>query len=115
MIDNPKDVGGLEDFPTVKRSASWDADGDGVADWWDGPTGGDGHDVIKSYFNFMADPQVFVAPSSSVDIDLAALAAGYVEPGLKAFEVSGSTATYAYEGAGVEWLIVSVEDAEGSI
>lgn len=121
IIDNPKDVGGLEDFPTVKRSASWDADGDGIADWWDGSTGGEGYDVIEGYINFMADPHVFVAPSSSVEIDLAALAAGFVKPTftiegatLGSIEVAGSTATYTSKGAGIERLTVSVVDSEGS-
>jgi hypothetical protein len=121
IIDNPKDVGGLEEFPTVKRSASWDADGDGIADWWDGSTGGEGYDVIEGYLNFMADPHAFVAPSSSVKIDLAALAAGFTKPTftvegatLGSIEVSGSTATYSSKKAGIERLIVSIEDSEGS-
>ncbi|UPX10283.1 uncharacterized protein EKO05_0000950 [Ascochyta rabiei] len=121
IIDNPKDVGGLEDFPTVKRSASWDVNGDGIADWWDGSTGGEGYDVIEGYLNFMADPHSFVAPSSSVKIDLAALAAGFLKPSftvegatLGAVEVSGSTATYTSKGAGIERLTVSIEDSEGS-
>ena len=121
IIDNPKDVGGLEDFPTVKRSASWDADGDGIADWWDGSTGGEGYDVIEGYLNFMADPHAFVAPSSSVKINLAALAAGFVKPtftiegaALGSVEVSGSTATYTSKAAGIERLTVAIEDSEGS-
>lgn len=121
IIDNPKDVGGLEDFPTVKRSASWDADGDGVADWWDGSTGGEGYDVIEGYLNFMADPHAFVAPSSSVKIDLGALAAGFVKPTftvngatLGSIDVSGSTATYTSKVAGIERLTISIEDSEGS-
>jgi hypothetical protein len=121
IIDNPKDVGGLEDFPTVKRSASWDADGDGVADWWDGSTGGEGYDVIEGYLNFMADPHAFVAPSSSVKIDLGALAAGFVKPTftvdgatLGSIGVSGSTATYTSKTVGIERLTISIEDSEGS-
>lgn len=121
IIDNPKDVGGLEDFPTVKRSASWDADGDGVADWWDGSTGGKGYDVIEGYLNFMAEPHTFVAPASSVQINLAALAKGFVKPtfgvegaAFGSIVVEGDTATYTSKGAGVERLTVSVEDAEGS-
>ncbi|KAF2629128.1 polysaccharide lyase family 1 protein [Macroventuria anomochaeta] len=121
IIDNPKDVGGLEDFPTVKRSASWDADGDGIADWWDGSTGGEGYDVIEGYLNFMADPHAFVAPSSSVKIDLGALAAGFVKPAftvkgatLGSIEVSGATATYTSKIAGIERLTVAIEDSEGS-
>lgn len=69
----------------------------------------------------MADPHVFVEPSSSAEIDLAALASGFVEP---AFEVSGatlgkitvdgSTATYVASKAGVEYIKVAIADKEGS-
>ena len=121
IIDNPADVGGLEDFPTVTRSAAWDADGDGIADWWDGSTGGQGYTPLEGYLNFMADPHVFVAPSASVEIDLTALAAGFVKPTftvvgatIGSMTVLGTTATYTAKGAGVERLLVSIEDAEGS-
>lgn len=121
IIDNPDDVGGLEDFPTTTRDASWDADGDGIADWWDGSTGGDGYLPIEGYLNFMADPHVFVAPSGSVTIDLAALAAGFVEPTftvtgaeLGSVTVSGGEATYEAGEAGIERLEVAIEDSEGS-
>ncbi|KAF2439458.1 polysaccharide lyase family 1 protein, partial [Karstenula rhodostoma CBS 690.94] len=75
IIDDPADVGGLEAFPTATRVASWDADDDGIADWWDGSTGGDGYTAIEGYVNFMAEPHVFVAPGESVEIDLGALLA----------------------------------------
>ncbi|KAF2024108.1 family 1 polysaccharide lyase [Setomelanomma holmii] len=122
IIDNPKDVGGLEDFLTVERSASWDADGDGIADWWDGSTGGEGYTSLEGYLNFMADPHVFVSPASSADVCLAGLAAGFVRPTLKvegaklgSVVVSGSNATYKAKGTGIEHLTVSIEDSEGSI
>lgn len=122
LIDNEADVGGLEDFPTTTRSASWDADDDGIADWWDGSTGGDGYTVIEGYLNFMADPHAFVAPGGSVEIDLAELATGFVEPvftvsGAKkgTVTVDGSTATYGTsEEAGVDYFEVAIEDSEGS-
>ncbi|KAI8941801.1 hypothetical protein NX059_003002 [Plenodomus lindquistii] len=121
IIDNPADVGGLEDFPSAKRSASWDADGDGIADWWDGSTGGDGYTPLEGYLHFMAEPHAFVKPSASVTIDLAALARGFVQPtfsieGAKygVIDISGSTATYTASGAGIERLTISVEDGAGS-
>lgn len=122
LIDSPADAGGLEDFPTVTRDASWDADGDGIADWWDGSTGGDGYTVIEGYLNFMADPHAFVAPSASVTIDLAPLAAGFVEPSFSLSEpslgsvsVDGSEATYsAGADAGIDYFDISISDSEGS-
>ena len=90
IIDNEADVGGLEDFPTVTRPDSWDADGDGIADWWDGSTGGDGYTPIEGYLNFMADPHGFVTPGGSVEFELdQMLAAGFSEP---SFEMAGDDA-----------------------
>lgn len=121
IIDNPNDVGGLEDFPTVKRSALWDADGDGIADWWDGSTGGDGYTVLEGYLHFMAEPHAFVALADALEIDLAKLAAGFVNPkfaieGVRFgdLKVSGSRATYTAKGAGVERLTLRIEDGESS-
>ncbi|KAL4756385.1 pectin lyase fold/virulence factor [Aspergillus foveolatus] len=124
LIDNEADVGGLEDFPEVSRSDTWDADNDGIADWWDGSTGGNGYTAIEGYLNFMAEPHLFVTPSGTGEIDLAALARGFVEP---SFSVDGtknalgevavdrSTATYTSNGdAGIDYFTVSVEDSEGS-
>ncbi|PIG83144.1 pectate lyase [Aspergillus arachidicola] len=122
LIDNEADVGGLEDFPTTTRPTNWDANDDGIADWWDGSTGGDGYTAIEGYINFMADPHAFVAPGASVKYDLAGLAAGFSKP---AFEVSGGelgsvsvagiVATYtAGDKAGVDHFNVTISDDEGS-
>ena len=35
LIDNEADVGGLEDYPVVKRPADWDTDNDGMPDAWE--------------------------------------------------------------------------------
>lgn len=122
IIDNPADVGGLEDFPTVHRDlTTWDADGDGIADWWDGSTGGDGYTALEGYINFLADPHVFVEPAGEVTIDLAALAAGFVEPtfevtgaSLGSVSVDGVEAVYTAGEAGVERLEIAVTDSEGT-
>ncbi|KAI9155674.1 putative pectate lyase [Paramyrothecium foliicola] len=122
LIDSPKDAGGLESFPTITRSSSWDANNDGIADWWDGSTGGSGYTALEGYLNFMADPHVFVSPSKSVTIDLAALSAGFTSP---TFTVSGATkgsttvsgnkATYAAgSSAGIDFVNVAIKDSEGS-
>ncbi|KAF2636233.1 pectate lyase [Massarina eburnea CBS 473.64] len=121
IIDNEKDVGGLESFPTVTRASDWDANGDGIADWWDGSTGGDGYTAIEGYINFMADPHAFVEPSGSVDIDLATLAIGFAGPtftvtgaNIGNITVSGSKATYLANTAGIEQLTIAIKDKEGS-
>jgi hypothetical protein len=121
IIDNPDDAGGLEDWPEASRS-EWDADsdGDGVADWWDGSTAGTAYTVLDTYLNWLADPHVFVVPGGSVEIDLTALSAGFVDPSFTAeaasgtVEVSGSTATYTAGEAGIDTVVVSITDSEGS-
>lgn len=127
LIDNEADAGGLEDFPTTTRPDAWDADGDGIADWWDGSTGGDGYDPIEGYLNFMAEPHAFVEPDGGrvvvVDDLVSLLAAGFVEP--IAFTVSGAEKGTAevdgpeltYEAGadpGIERLTVDIKDADGS-
>lgn len=122
LIDSPDDAGGLEDFPTVTRSASWDADDDGIADWWDGSTGGEGYTALDGYLNFMAEPHAFVEPSGSVTVNLAALAAGFESPSfalseasLGSVSVDGSEATFKASGeAGVDRLEITIKDGEGT-
>lgn len=123
IIDDPADVGGLEDFATVTRASSWDANNDGIADWWDGSTGGEGYTPIEGYINFMAEPHVFLSPGKSAKIDLIALlAAGFKSPTFAASgstrgkaTVSGGTATYtAGAEVGIDYINVAIEDGEGS-
>ncbi|KAF1959116.1 family 1 polysaccharide lyase [Byssothecium circinans] len=121
IIDNEKDVGGLESFPSVTRSSSWDANGDGIADWWDGSTGGEGYTAIEGYINFMAEPHAFVVPSGSAALDLAPLATGFTNPvftvtgaTIGTIAVSGSKATYTAKTAGIERLTVAIKDSVGS-
>ncbi|KAH8886138.1 pectate lyase [Thozetella sp. PMI_491] len=122
IIDDPADVGGLEHFPTVTRDSSWDADGDGIADWWDGSTGGEGYTSLEGYLNFMADPHSFVEPGAVATIDLASLTTGFVAPIVFSVSgaskgtatVNGSKATYTAGLAGIDHLTVDFVDAEGS-
>ena len=122
IIDDPSDVGGLEGFPTVVRDASWDADGDGIADWWDGSTGGTGYTPLDGFINWMAEPHSYVEPGTSVEIDLRILAGGFVPPivfkvtGAQhgSISVDGSNATYVAKQTGVERLTFFFTDAEGS-
>ncbi|KAB8252903.1 pectin lyase fold/virulence factor [Aspergillus flavus] len=121
LIDNEADVGGLEDFPTTTRPTNWDANDDGIADWWDGSTGGDGYTAIEGYINFLADPHVFVAPGASIEYDLASLAGGFSNPAFKvsggelgSVSVVGTVATYAAgDKAGIDHFNVTIPDDEG--
>lgn len=122
IIDDPADVGGLESFPTTTRASSWGSKNDGIADWWDGSTGGDGYTAPEGCLNFVAEPHVFVSPSKTVSIELAALASGFTSPTFTAsgatkgsITVSGSAGTYtAGASAGIDYVTVSVKDSAGS-
>lgn len=49
LIDNEKGAGGLVSRPSASREASWDANNDGIADWWGGSNGGvRGYTVLVS-------------------------------------------------------------------
>ncbi|KAI8627175.1 pectate lyase [Xylariaceae sp. FL1651] len=123
LIDDPADAGGLESFPTTTRPSSWDADNDGIADWWDGSTSGDGYTALEGYLNFMAEPHAFVSPSKTVVVDLTPMGTGFVSP---TYTVSGSMkgsvtvafteATYtAGSSVGIDCFTVAIKDSEGSI
>ncbi|KIY68883.1 polysaccharide lyase family 1 protein [Cylindrobasidium torrendii FP15055 ss-10] len=122
IIDSPDDVGGLEDWPETKRPA-WDvdSDGDGVPDWWDGSTGGEGYTTLDGYLNWLADAHIFVAPGEAVDVSLTNLTRGFVEPVFEvtvdkgSVSVANGTATYnAPDEAGIASMFVSLTDNEGS-
>ncbi|KAL0563878.1 hypothetical protein V5O48_018183 [Marasmius crinis-equi] len=120
LIDNEADVGGLESFPTTTRSSTWDANNDGIADWWDGSNGGTGWTALDGYLNFMADPHFFVEPSGTATYDLTYFAAGFVSPtfsvsaGKGTVSVSGSSLKYTATGTGIDTITVNIKDSEGS-
>ncbi|KAK1147235.1 hypothetical protein N8T08_001974 [Aspergillus melleus] len=122
LIDNEADAGGLEDYPKASWPETWDADNNGIADWWDGSTGGDGYTAIEGYLHFMAEPHVFVTPGGSVKFNLRKLAAGFKTPSFKvsggklgSVKTSGGLATYTSSGdAGVDHFTVNISDSEGS-
>ncbi|KAK1227714.1 hypothetical protein PQX77_009265 [Marasmius sp. AFHP31] len=120
LIDSEADAGGLEPFLTTSRASTWDANNDGIADWWDGSTGGVGYTPLDGYLNFMADPHFFVEPSATATYDLTYFAAGFVNPtyGVSASKgtvsVSGNSLKYTAGAAGIDKVTVNIKDSEGS-
>jgi cellulose-binding protein len=69
LPDTQEDVGGWEDYPEIRRPASWDTDGDGMPDKWeiekalntndpaDGAADpdGDGYTNLEDYLNWLAE------------------------------------------------------------
>ena len=96
LPDTTDDVGGWEDYGFSTRPAGFDTDNDGMPDWWEtikgtNPTSsvgdfsesnadldGDGFTNLEDYLNWKATPHHECAAGSSIDIDLHALARGYL-------------------------------------
>lgn len=122
IIDSDADAGGLESFPTTVRPVDWDTNNDGIADWWDGSTGGIGYTVLEGYLNFMAEPHSYVSPSQSITINLTHLALGFSDPSFRvtgatkgSTSVNGTAATYtAGSLTGIDYFDVAINDSEGS-
>jgi hypothetical protein len=88
-------VGGWESYPEVHRSASFDADNDGLPNWWEDVKGlnsnsapndfsdansdadHDGFTELDNYLEWMGGPHYFMTPADSRSIDLKELARGY--------------------------------------
>jgi len=108
LPDTTADVGGWENYGNHARPAGFDTDNDGLPDWWETIQGlnpnsaagdftecnadpdGDGYTRLEDYLNWMAAPNHEVAAGASVDIDLHALARGYLAT-TPVFTLSGQT------------------------
>ncbi|MGC4072060.1 MAG: fibronectin type III domain-containing protein [Nibricoccus sp.] len=96
LPDTTNDVGGWESYPTTSRASGFDSDNDGMPNWWEtikglstsSPSGnfteanadtdGNGYTNLEEYLNWMAAPNFEVTSGTSIDIDLHALARGYL-------------------------------------
>ncbi len=110
LPNSQDDVGGWENYPETYRAADWDADGDGLPNWWESLHGtnpaspandfsesnadpdNNGYTRLDDYLAWMALPRVQVAAGASVDIDLSTLSRGYTT--LPVRQVSMALADY---------------------
>jgi hypothetical protein len=95
LIDDEQDVGGFEDYPTLKRSSNWDTDLDGLPNWWEKAKGldtnsvigtftesnadpdKDGYTNLEDYLNWMALPHYFIDKGDTIEIDLSEYSKGF--------------------------------------
>ena len=81
---------GWEEYPEEHRADDFDADQDGMPDWWEQCTGsnpseanqnddpdGDGWTLLEDYLEFMAHPYVMIEPNGQGTIDLREHFAGF--------------------------------------
>lgn len=82
-IDHEDDAGGWENYPEEHRDANWDADQDGMPDWWEQMVGSnasvanqnddpdhDGWTLLEDYLEFMAHPYVIVGHGATGTMDV---------------------------------------------
>lgn len=137
--DHQDDAGGYDDYPEVKRAASWDSDNDGLPNWWEmyrglnpnSPEGDfsdtnldknrDGYTELDYYLQWMSKAHFSAAAGESIVIDLKALARGFTQnPMFEANNVENGTisvengkAIFKPSASGVGSFEFIVTDAEG--
>lgn len=135
LPDTEADVGGYESFPNESRAASWDADGDGLPNWWesarklrlDSPSNdrsdanvdsdGDGYTQLDEYLAWMALPHGFSSVGKAFTVDLSQAFAGYTNgPSYAATNatVTGKTLTFTPTKCGLASFTAQVTDKDGS-
>lgn len=140
MIDTQADVGGLEDYPTVKRESNWDSDGDGLPDWWEtthnlnpksangdfsdsnADVNKDGFTNLDDYLQWMAEPHYFLNADKTQEVDLAKLFMGYEAKPVYSIKsaVNGKVkivnhiAQFVPDKSGFGNVVFTVKDQDGS-
>jgi hypothetical protein len=143
LPDNQSDVGGWENYPEIRRAATFDTDNDGLPDWWEAIKGlnansaandfsdansdgnNDGFTQLDEYLEWMGGTHHFILPATPSSIDLKTLARGYSNnPVFTINNVVNGTVTpdagnagtvnFLPAAAGLASFDFTVTDAEGS-
>jgi hypothetical protein len=95
LPNSQNDVGGWEDYGNVTRPADWDADNDGMPNWWEqtkglnpnsspgdfsdsnGDPDGDEYTNLEDYLNWLAEPHADCNAGGFLDVDLTVLTRGF--------------------------------------
>ncbi len=114
-------------YEVVKRAADFDANQNGIADWYETATGktdaqadpdGDGYTNLEDYLNYMATPNQITAAGETVTFDLADYFAGisgatYVVKGKGT--IDGTTLKVATDAADKGFLKAQVTATKGDV
>lgn len=142
MPDTHNDAGSWENYPELRREASWDTDKDGLPDWWENLNNlnpnskssdfsdanadedKDGFTNLDVYLDWMANPHYFLAADEVINIDLKQLFSGFtaspsyrvlnVENGIVQLNNTSAIAQFSPGNAGLATIILSVSDKDGS-
>lgn len=114
-------------YENVTRDASFDANQNGIADWFEALTGksdaqadpdGDGYTNLEDYLNFIAAPYAVVTESTPATFNLADYFVGLSNPQFNvegvAAEISGSTLTISRgaQAAGIHAAVVTAKSGD---
>lgn len=143
LPDSQDDVGGWETYPEEHRAANWDADHDGLPDWWETLHGSnprsasgdftdsnsdrdaDGYTNLDDYLAWMAAPHLTTQRGAPVEIDISRLTRGFTDKpvyaatdsngGSVSLQPDGKTARFSPASGfvGLAKFTVSVADAKG--
>ena len=141
-IDDEQDAGGFEDYPEELRPISYDTDYDGLPNWWEDIRGtdprtrtrdyvetntdmeGDGYTELERYLDFMAQPHVWMPPTTQTVIDVKKLFAGYTNhpvfsvatagTGVTATLTDGLLTIQAGDAKALATLTLTVTDADNA-
>jgi len=142
MPDTQEDADGWENYPELRRDASWDSDKDGLPDWWEKlhslnpnsrsgdfadaniDSDKDGFTNLDLYLDWMANPHYFLTAGEVLDIDLKQLFRGFTkgpsyrvvkaEHGKVQLTGEGTVAQFSAAKAGLSAMILSVSDKDGT-
>lgn len=139
LPDTEADVGGYENYPTTNRESDWDADQDGLPNFWETAYGldpnsadgdfteantdrdEDGYTELEEYLAFAAAPHYVVGSGEAVTIDASKLFAGFASSPVYTAEGEGGTATlegktvtFTPSACGLTRVVLQVQDGGGT-
>ena len=139
MIDNEADAGGWPNFASETRPSDWDADHDGLPNWWEKAKGlnensktgdfadanldadKDGFTQLDEYLDWMAQPHFFISSGEKKELSAADLFKGYEKKPVYTFSglkngkmvLKGKDIQFTAIESGFASVVITVKDEDG--